>query len=71
MVYEFARSCAFTRSHFDVRRDNERLWQCHEHLGATRVAQDNQNFHYEMSAVTNAGTVAKYADRFAEKVAVA
>lgn len=48
MVYRFALSLGFTRSHFDVRKGNESVWSFHERLGAKRVGETKLDYLYEI-----------------------
>lgn len=70
MVYSFALDCGFTRSHFDVRRGNEKVWQYHERLGAQRVGKDKLNYYYEMSETAIRDTLARYSARIAAGVRI-
>jgi RimJ/RimL family protein N-acetyltransferase len=47
MVYSYALDqLGFMASHFDVRRENERVWQFHERMGATRVIETESDYFY-------------------------
>ena len=50
MVYAYALdTLGFDRAHFDVRRDNERVWSFHERFGAVRVAENDADIEYTIS----------------------
>jgi len=47
LVYEIGFGpLGFTKSHFDVRRANERVWKFHERMGATRVCETDLDYFY-------------------------
>lgn len=48
MVYAYGLFCGFDRSHFDVRKENVKVWQYHERMGALRVGEDGPDYLYEM-----------------------
>jgi RimJ/RimL family protein N-acetyltransferase len=49
MVYAFSIDhLGFKRSHFDVRKGNERVWQFHERFGARRVEETDKDYLYEL-----------------------
>lgn len=50
MVYDFAFGrLGLNHCHFEVRKGNERVWAFHERMGATRTAEDDIQFFYEMT----------------------
>jgi RimJ/RimL family protein N-acetyltransferase len=50
IIYSFAvDQLGFTAAHFDVRRENEKVWQFHERFGAVRVGATPLDFLYELS----------------------
>ena len=49
MVYSLGLHLRFETAHFEVRKGNVKVWQYHERLGAQRVSEDDENFHYVMS----------------------
>lgn len=50
MVYAYALdTLGFSGAHFDVRRDNERVWSFHERFGAQRVSENERDIDYEIS----------------------
>ncbi len=47
MVYAYAIDhLYFSRSHFDVRKGNERVWQFHERFGARRIGETKLDYLY-------------------------
>lgn len=47
MVYAYATDhLGFTGAHFEVHKRNERVWQFHERMGATRVAETARDYFY-------------------------
>lgn len=49
MVYAYATDwLGFHRSHFDVRKGNERVWQFHERFGAVRTQETEMDFLYQI-----------------------
>jgi len=60
MVYRYAESLGFTRSHFHVRKDNASVWRFHERFGAVRTGETEQDFTYAISAEAIAVSLEKY-----------
>ncbi len=49
IVYAYAIDhLGFRRAHFDVRKENERVWRFHERFGAQRVAETDIDYYYEI-----------------------
>lgn len=49
MVYAYAvDALGFRDAHFQVRRDNQRVWAFHERFGAVRTGQDTTEFRYTL-----------------------
>lgn len=48
MVYAIGRDFRFRASHFDVRKDNEKVWRFHESYGAKRAREDDSNYYYSI-----------------------
>lgn len=47
MVYSYAiDDLGFQAAHFDVRKENERVWKFHERFGAQRVAEIGLDYFY-------------------------
>ncbi len=49
MVYHFALSLGFKRSHFDVRKKNLSVCRFHERFGATKAAENEEDIFYTLS----------------------
>jgi len=50
MVYSYAiEYLGFQRSHFDVRKGNERVWRFHERFGAERTGERELDYLYKIS----------------------
>ncbi len=61
MVYAYALDhLYFNESHFDVRRDNERVWSFHERFGAVRLRENNEDYFYSVSGASIAKSRARY-----------
>jgi len=39
----------FDKSHFDVKKNNIKVWQFHERLGAKRASEDEINYYYQLT----------------------
>lgn len=60
-VYEFAfYGLGFTQSHFDVRKENERVVAFHQKFGANIVAEDIQNYYFHFTRQEYEKTKQKY-----------
>jgi RimJ/RimL family protein N-acetyltransferase len=62
IVYSYARRLGFQRSHFEVRKDNERVWRAHERSGAERTGEDDVSYFYSMSTRCIDTVIKKYSD---------
>ncbi|WP_194791768.1 GNAT family N-acetyltransferase [Pseudomonas sp. UFMG81] len=50
MVYDVGfDELGFAKSHFDVRKGNEKVVKYHERMGAVRVSEDDENFYFEIT----------------------
>lgn len=50
LVYQFGFSTlGYKKSHFDVRKGNEKVISFHEKMGATRVGSDMENIYFEIT----------------------
>ena len=50
MVYSYALdNLGFRFAHFDVRKDNNRVWQFHERFGAERISETELDYLYSIS----------------------
>lgn len=71
MVYSYAVDhLGFHRSHFDVRKGNEKVWTFHERFGAVRVAENELDYFYELGLDAIRASLAKYRKYLPESVSV-
>lgn len=61
MVYHFARTCGFTKAHFDVRRENKSVWKFHERFGAERTSETELNYYYRITSAAITRSLDRYA----------
>ena len=62
MVYAYALdTLGFGAAHFQVRRDNERVWAFHERFGALRTAADDEQFEYALPSAAIRASMQRYA----------
>lgn len=56
LIYQFALSLGFKKSHFDVRKQNISVWEFHERFGALRIEERDEDYIYEIAhdAIKNA-----------------
>lgn len=59
----------FESSHFDVRKENEKVWRFHERFGAVRVSEDELNYFYKISKDSIIKSQSKYR-KFLSKIEV-
>jgi RimJ/RimL family protein N-acetyltransferase len=60
-VYEFAfNKLGFEKSHFDVRKENEKVLNFHKRFGAKIVSEDELNYYFEFQKETYYKTKEKY-----------
>ena len=61
MVYAYALdTLGFLCAHFQVQRDNQRVWAFHERFGAVRVGQDDTEFRYTLSNAAIRASMQRY-----------
>jgi len=61
MVYVYALDhLGFERSHFQVRKRNERVWAFHERFGAQRVGEDENEYEYVISNESIRSSLERY-----------
>lgn len=60
LVYQFALSLGFEKSHFDVRKENMSVWQFHERFGAIRTAEQGEDYLYSISSDAITESFVKY-----------
>ena len=65
-IYEFAfYELGFYRSHFDVRKGNERVIKFHEHFGAKRISSNAENYYFNFEKTDYEVTKMRYKKYFA------
>lgn len=60
LVYQFALSLGFKKSHFDVRKENTAVWQFHERFGALRIEEQGEDYIYSISDYAIKNSFEKY-----------
>jgi len=65
MVYQVGLGAGFNRSHFEVDRNNDRVWAFHERFGAKRVGESEREFFYEIDRPAIEAALKRYARRLA------
>lgn len=71
MVYSYAISdLGFTAAHFDVRKENERVWKFHERFGAVKIAESDDDYFFSLSLDAIQTSLAKYAKFLPDAVRV-
>jgi RimJ/RimL family protein N-acetyltransferase len=60
LVYHFALTLGFEKSHFDVRKGNQSIWKFHERFGATRTKETDTDFFYEIPHSAIMSSLEKY-----------
>lgn len=61
IVYQYAiNHLGFESAHFDVRKDNVKVWQFHERFGAIRIGETEQDYLYEISSSAISTALEKY-----------
>ncbi|NHQ89636.1 GNAT family N-acetyltransferase [Janthinobacterium lividum] len=60
LVYQFALSLGFKKSHFDVRKENVSVWQFHERFGAVRIEEQGEDYIYSISHEAIKNSFEKY-----------
>lgn len=62
MVYAYALdTLGFEEAHFQVRRENQKVWAFHERFGAQRVAQNDLEIEYALSGAHIRASMQRYA----------
>lgn len=49
LIYHFAMTLGFEKSHFDVRKGNTSVWKFHERFGAERIKEDDKDYIYNIT----------------------
>ena len=70
MVYAFGLACGFTASHFDVRKENDRVWSYHERFGATRIREEGDDYYYTIGEAEIRAAMEKYESRLPDGVRI-
>jgi RimJ/RimL family protein N-acetyltransferase len=71
LVYSYALDhLGFAQAHFQVRKDNERVWMFHERFGAARVAERDDEYDYSISHSAIRKSMQRYSRYLPEHVAV-
>ncbi len=61
MIYHYARALGFTKSHFDVRKENTSVWKFHERFGARRISETDIDYFFAIDADAIAASLDRYA----------
>lgn len=70
MVYIYGLFCGFESSYFEVRRENTKVWQYHERMGAVRVDEQGEDLFYEIDNSAIMNMLMRYKDRVDGKVLI-
>jgi RimJ/RimL family protein N-acetyltransferase len=70
MVYAVGLALGFTASHFEVRKENVKVWQYHERCGAERVGETEEEYLYAISEPAIQALFARYHSRLNGPVTV-
>lgn len=70
MVYHLGRELGFETALFDVRRDNEKVWQYHERMGARRIQETGSDIYYIMDASAIDALLDRYKSRLPNGVLI-
>lgn len=60
MVYRYGIDLGFRRAHFEVRKANVSVWRFHERFGAKRVAEDSEQFFYQLEESAMLDSLSRY-----------
>lgn len=63
MVYQVGMDLGFSASHFSVRKENEKVWQYHERMGAERISETDADFHYSITKSAILAAFTHYKER--------
>lgn len=62
MVYSYATEhLGFASAHFDVRKQNVRVWNFHERFGAKRIGETDDDYIYQIESLDIQISMARYA----------
>jgi len=70
MVYATGLALGFTAAHFEVRKDNVKVWQYHERCGAERVGETAEDYLYAISELAIQALFTRYQSRMNGPVTV-
>lgn len=71
MVYSYAIDyLGFSSSHFDVRKENKKVWQFHERFGAIRIAETEKDYFYVIGVESISASRVKYRKYLPEPIRV-
>jgi RimJ/RimL family protein N-acetyltransferase len=71
MVYSYATTdLGFSAAHFDVRKENEKVWKFHERFGALKVREENDDYYFSINLDAINSSLSKYAKFLSEPVTV-
>lgn len=71
MVYSYAITyLGFNAAHFDVRKENERVWRFHERFGAIKVRENSEDYFFLLSLEAINSSLCKYRKFLPEPVKV-
>jgi len=61
MVYSYAIDhLGFSASHFDVRKENEKVWRFHERFGARRISETELDYFYTLDIQSIIASCSRY-----------
>lgn len=60
IIYQFALALGFQRAHFQVSKGNDGVISFHKRFGAVETAENDIEFHYEMSNAAIQGALTQY-----------
>lgn len=63
MVYATGLALGFTAAHFEVRKENVKVWQYHERCGAERIGETEEEYLYAISEPAVQALFARYQSR--------
>lgn len=71
LVYAYALgTLGFKKAHFQVHKENERVWAFHERFGAIRVREHGDEYHYTISNDAIEASMQRYARYLPDQVLV-
>lgn len=70
MVYMYGLFCGFQSSYFEVRRENTKVWQYHERMGAVRVGEHGDDLFYEIDNSAIINMLMRYRERIDGKISI-